>query len=74
MALQKGHNRGQAHGWVVKVLHTPLWWPGFMGLDPACGPTPLINHAVEALHLQSKGGLTQMLAQSESSSPKKINK
>ena len=29
-----------------------FWWPGFASLDPECGPTPLIGHAVQASHLQ----------------------
>ena len=29
--------------------------PGFVGLDPRCGPTPLISHAVEASHVQNRG-------------------
>ena len=37
--------------------------PGFMGSDPGCGPTPLISHAVEPSHIQSRGRLGQMLAQ-----------
>ena len=46
----------------------------FMGLDPGCGPTPLISHAVEASHIQSRGILAQMLAQGESSSQKTTTK
>ena len=42
--------------------------PGFTGLDPSYGPTPLIRHAVEAFHMQSRGSLVQMLAQGESAS------
>ena len=48
-----------------------LWWQGFSGLDPRRTPTPLISHAVEASHIQSRGGLAQMLAQGESSSLQK---
>ena len=36
---------------------------GFRGLDPRCGPTPLISRAVEAFHIQSRGGLAQVLTQ-----------
>ena len=43
----------------------------FTGSDSRCGPTPLISHAVEASHIQSRGRLAQMLAQSKSSSAKK---
>ena len=33
------------------------------GLDPGHRPAPLISHAVEASHIQNRGGLAQMLAQ-----------
>ena len=40
-----------------------LWFsgPGFPGSDPKCRPTPLISHAVEASHKQSRGRSAQML-------------
>ena len=58
------HSGGQPPGQGVKVPHT-LQWPGFMGLDPRHGPTPLISHAVEASHIQkNRRRLAQMLAQS----------
>ena len=31
--------------------------PGFVGLDTRCGPIALINHAVEASHMQNRGRL-----------------
>ena len=40
---------------------------GFAGLDPGCGPTLFISHAVAATHIQSRGRLAQMLAQGKSS-------
>ena len=46
----------------LKVLHALLWWPGLLGLDTRCGPTPLISHAVEASYIQSGETLAQMLA------------
>ena len=48
---------------MVKVPHALLQQPGFMGSDPGHGPTPLISHAVEASHIQSRGRLAQMLVQ-----------
>ena len=42
--------------------------PEITALDPECGHTPLISHAVEASHIQSRGRLAQMLAQGQSSS------
>ena len=46
--------------------------PGFAGSDPGCRPTHRSsNHAVEASHIQSGGGLAHMLAQGQSSSGKK---
>lgn len=53
--------RGEPRGRVVKV--PCLQWPRFEGSDPGCGPTPLISHAVEASHIQSRGKLAQVLAQ-----------
>ena len=38
--------------------------PGLAGSDPGCRPTPFMSHAVEASHIQSRGRLVQMLAQS----------
>ena len=35
----------------------------FAGLDHRCRPTPLICHAVEASHIESRGRLAQMLAE-----------
>src|SRR3712207_6952900 len=35
-----------------KILHTLLQQPGFMFSDPKHRPIPLINHAVEASHIQ----------------------
>ena len=35
--------------------------PWFTGSDVGCGPAPLISHAVEASHTQSRGRLPQML-------------
>ena len=35
-----------------------------MVLDPGRGPALLISHAVEASHIQDRGRLAQMLAQS----------
>ena len=35
---------------------------GFAGSDPGCGSTPLISHAVEASHIQSRGRLAWMFA------------
>ena len=58
---------GRPSGSVVKVQHALLWWPGFRGSDPGHGPTPLFSHAVEVSHIQSGGGLAQMLAQGKSS-------
>ena len=40
--------RDRPLGWVVEVPHSPLWQPRFRILDPGCGPTLLISHAVEA--------------------------
>ena len=40
---------------MVKVPHAPLGWPGFVGSDPRCRPTPPISHAMEASHTQSRG-------------------
>ena len=48
--------------------------PGLAGLDAERGPTPLISHAVEASHIQSRGGLAWVLAQGESSSHTQKNK
>ena len=31
--------------------------PGFASSDPRCRPAPLISHAVEASHIQSRGRL-----------------
>ena len=42
-----------------------------MGSDTQYRPTPLISHAAEASHIQSRGRLAQMLVQGESSSPGK---
>ena len=64
---------GWLYGLVVKVLHDPLWQPGFTGSDSRLKPTPLVSHAVAATHIQNRGKLAQMLAQGESSSAKKIN-
>ena len=47
---------------------------GLCGSDPGCRSTPLISHAVEASHIQSRGGLAQMLAQGSSPSPKQKQK
>ena len=33
------------------------------GSDPGSRPTPLISHAVEASHIQSRGGLAHILGQ-----------
>ena len=55
--------RGQPHGRVVGVLCPLLQQPGFAGLDPGCWPAPLVSHAVEASHIQSRGRLAQMLPQ-----------
>ena len=65
-------NRGWAGsvGQVVKVLCTLLLRPGVAGSDPGHGPAPLVSHAVEASHIQSRGSLAQ-IAQGESSSQKK---
>ena len=52
-------------------LCMPHLWPGFAGLGPGCGRTPLISRAVEASHIQHRGGWAQVLAQGESSSQKK---
>ena len=44
----------------------------FLGSDPGYKPTQgSYSHAVAASHIQYRGGLTQMLAQGESSSNKK---
>ena len=57
---------------MVKVSHTLLRLPGFMGLNPRCGPTPLTNHTVEVSHMQkNRGILAQKLAQGKSSLAKK---
>ena len=64
----KKKSQGQAHSQVVKVPSAPLWWPRFTGSDPGCGHTPLISHAVEASHIQSRERPAQLLAQGESSS------
>ena len=50
-------------GLVVKVPCALLWQPRFTGLDPWCRTAPLISHAVVASHIQSRGRLTQTLAQ-----------
>ena len=55
--------QGRPCGHMVKVLHAPLRRPGFAGLDPGCGPTPLISQVMEASHIQSGERLAQMLAQ-----------
>ena len=45
---------------------------GFTGLDPRCRPTHCSSsHAVAASHIQNRGRLAQMLAQSQSSPRKK---
>ena len=45
--------------------------PGFMGLDPRHGPTHHSSSlALVASHIHNRGGLAQMLAQDQSSSPK----
>ena len=64
-------SRGWPRGQVVKIPRALLRWPGFAGSDPGCRPTPLISHAMEASHVQSRGRLAQMLAQGLSSSSKK---
>ena len=43
-------------------------------VDPRHRPAPFISHAVEASYIYIKGRLTQMLAQGESSSPRKRKK
>ena len=61
-----GKEYGRPWGWpcgeVVKVLHTPLWLPGFAGSDPRGGLNLLISHTAEASHIESRGRLAQMLA------------
>ena len=48
---------------------------GFAGSGPRCGSTHLLpSHAVVASHLQSGGGLAQMLAQGQSFPPKEKKK
>ena len=47
--------------------------PGFVGSDPGHGPTHCSSsHDVAASDIQNRGRLAQMLAQGQSSSPKKI--
>ena len=49
---------------MVKIPLTPLLQPGFEGLDPGCGPTPLTSHIVDVSFIQkNRGRLAQMLAQ-----------
>ena len=60
---------GPMAGWLS--LHALLRQPGFPSSDPGRGPTPLISHTVAASHIQNRGGLAQILAQSEFSSAKK---
>ena len=67
----KRYLKGQPHGIVVKasVLHfgslgSQVW---ILGGDLHY----LSSHAVAATHLQNRGRLAQVLAQSKSSSPKK---
>ena len=46
--------------------------PGWACLDPECGPTHCSSsHAVAECHIQNRERLAQMLAQGQSSSPKK---
>ena len=45
----------------------------FAGSDPRHWPTPLISHVVVGTHIQNRGRLAQMLAQGQSTSPRKIN-
>lgn len=59
----KCKTRGWPGGRVVQVLRSQLQWPGFGGLDPGCGPVPLICHAMEVAHVHSRGRLAQMLAE-----------
>ena len=58
----KQMHRGSVQGRAVKVLHSALV-ARFAGSDPGCRLAPLISHAVEASHIQSRGRLAQMLAQ-----------
>ena len=53
-------------------LCAPLRWPRVQRLDLRHGPTQCSSdHAVAASHIQIRGRLAQMLAQGQSSSPKK---
>ena len=57
------------------MQQTSLGGLGFTGPNPGCGPTyHLSGHAVVASHIQSGGRLAQMLAQGQSSSPKRTLK
>ena len=38
--FNKGQHKGRPGG---IVQHALLWWPGFVGSNPRCGPTPLIK-------------------------------
>lgn len=65
---------GRPRGVVVKFNHALFLWPGFTGSDPGCGPTTVNGHVVVVTHMQNGEKLAQMLAQGESSSPKKTKK
>ena len=53
-------------------LCIPLWRPGVCSSDPVHGPTHhSSSHAVAASYTQKRGRLAQLLAQGQSSSPKR---
>ena len=61
--------QGLPHGLMIKFGMLCFVSPG---LVPGHGPTTLISgHGVAATHVQNRGRLAQILAQSESSSPKR---
>ena len=65
-------NRGRPQGLVAKFGTLCFSGPGSV---PGCGPIPLVSgHAVEVTHTQNRERLAQMLAQGESSSPKRKQK
>ena len=67
--LRKTIYRGQPHDLVVKFGALCFGGPG---LVPGHRPTPLVSsHSVAVTHTQNTGRLAQMLAQGESSSPKR---
>ena len=62
---------GGLHGLLVKFGMLCFSGPGRV---PGYGPTPFIGgQAVAACHIQNRGRLAQMVAQGQSSSPKKKN-